>query len=562
MDPLTIGSESPSARQSILGSLLRGRPRGTSQSHPSPPPHDSTRDSPPPIPSSTDPQAGHRRRAAAQNLQPSLSQSNSQGFSQMLRRRRSAGALAATATPQAPAIAAARTAVGSAPTASTANAHAPSHRIRLVPHLDSRRSLRFDPICRDVREGDAPLRIGRFTDRSGLGLAAANALGSNKLAFKSKVVSRAHAEIWCEAGGRFFIKDTKSSSGTFLNHVRLSPANSESRPSELRDGDLLQLGVDYQGGTEDIYKCVKIKIEVGREWQTHSNPFNANALKQLKAIAIPQEPPLAVAKKTISAKSALPDCCICLFAVTIRQALFIAPCSHAFHYKCIRPMLDTHHPAFSCPLCRTFANLEEDVEVEIEADDADGEDEEELAVAADGERDGEPVVAFRVVGVAATAVGERSDTGDASSRERERGDRDVGFETEVEPDTGASRHGRPFVPAITPMPVYPWSRAGRLLPTSEAIGVREDVDEEMEDADMAALPPLPEGSPFLMSHEQEAEAHGAREHSVSPVPVRMEISEGEGEGEGDMEAEGSGSGSAEGVVSDASGNAPHPKRKR
>ena len=25
-----------------------------------------------------------------------------------------------------------------------------------------------------------------------------------------------------------------------------------------------------------------------------------------------------------------------------------------------------HHPGFSCPLCRTFANLEEDVEVEVE----------------------------------------------------------------------------------------------------------------------------------------------------------------------------------------------------
>ena len=195
----------------------------------------------------------------------------------MLRRRRSAGALAANATPQIPiAVAVARTAAPaiSGPSASTnPGSSVPAHRIRLVPHLDSRRSLRFDPISRDIREGDAPLRIGRFTDRSGLGIAAANALGSNKLAFKSKVVSRAHAEIWVEAGGRFFIKDTKSSSGTFLNHVRLSPANNESRPSELKDGDLLQLGVDYQGGAEDIYKCVKIKIEVGREWQTHSNPF-------------------------------------------------------------------------------------------------------------------------------------------------------------------------------------------------------------------------------------------------------------------------------------------------
>jgi hypothetical protein len=147
------------------------------------------------------------------------------------------------------------------------------HRIRLVPHLDTRRSLRFDAISRDLREGDPALRIGRFTDRSGLGLAAVNALGSNKLAFRSKVVSRAHAEIWVELGGKFYVKDTKSSSGTFLNHVRLSPANTESRPWQIKDGDILQLGVDYQGGAEDIYKSVKIRIELGREWQASANAF-------------------------------------------------------------------------------------------------------------------------------------------------------------------------------------------------------------------------------------------------------------------------------------------------
>ncbi|KAI0030557.1 SMAD/FHA domain-containing protein, partial [Vararia minispora EC-137] len=242
----------------------------------------------------------------------------------------------------------------------------PSHRLRLVPQIDNRRSLRFDPISRDVPEGAPPLRIGRFTDRSGLGVSAANALGSNKLAFKSKVVSRAHAEIWCERGAKFFIRDTKSSSGTFLNHVRLSAANADSRPFELRDGDTLQLGVDYQGGAEDIYKCVRIRVEIGREWQASANAFNTAALKQLRALSQPGAASSKIADKKPppagTAKSGFGDCCICLFGVTIQQALFIAPCSHTFHYKCIRPLLETHHPAFSCPLCRTFADLEEDVE--------------------------------------------------------------------------------------------------------------------------------------------------------------------------------------------------------
>ncbi|KAJ2932447.1 hypothetical protein H1R20_g4659, partial [Candolleomyces eurysporus] len=250
---------------------------------------------------------------------------------------------------------------------------APSHRIRLVPHLDNRRNLRFDAISRDLREGDPALRIGRFTDRSGLGLAAVNALNSNKLAFKSKVVSRAHAEIWVEMGGKFYIRDTKSSSGTFLNHVRLSPANTESKPFPIKDGDILQLGVDYQGGAEDIYKSVKIRLELGREWQNQANAYNTAALKNLKALAAPiaQAAKGGPNGKAAAVKTQLGDCCICLFPVTIRQALFITPCSHTFHYKCLRPLLETHHPGFCCPLCRTFADLEEDVEIDAPDFDVD-----------------------------------------------------------------------------------------------------------------------------------------------------------------------------------------------
>ena len=271
MDPPAHQTESsPQPRQSILPNFLRSRPRGQSLVTP----YDSNRELPPlALPPILDGRAspglsGHRRRPAAANpTAPAVIQSSHShsALTHMLRRRRSAGALA-NQQPQSPPLQPQTTL-----SATNNSSSRPSHRIRLVPHLDSRRSLRFDPISRDVKEGDPPLRIGRFTDRSGLGVI--NAPGSNKLAFKSKVVSRAHAEIWAETGGKFFIRDTKSSSGTFLNHVRLSSANSESRPFELKDGDVLQLGVDYQGGTEDIYKCVKIKVEVNREWQATPNAF-------------------------------------------------------------------------------------------------------------------------------------------------------------------------------------------------------------------------------------------------------------------------------------------------
>ena len=334
MNPLTHQPDtSPPSGRSILPNFLRGRPRAQGVTQ-----HDSNRDSPPPalppiLDDSTSPSlglTGHRRRPATTNpATPATIQlsSSHSALTQMLRRRRSAGALANQqhTNPQSLPLS------QQPPTTLSATGNPssrPSHRIRLVPHLDSRRSLKFDPIARDVKEGDAPLRIGRFTDRSGLGVA--NAPGSNKLAFKSKVVSRAHAEIWAESGGKFLIRDTKSSSGTFLNHVRLSPANSESRPFELKDGDVLQLGVDYQGGTEDIYKCVKIKVEVNREWQTTPNAFkfvpfsyplppfselllhSTNAIKQLRALTGVLNQPGASANKKISAKSAMADCCICM----------------------------------------------------------------------------------------------------------------------------------------------------------------------------------------------------------------------------------------------------------
>lgn len=73
------------------------------------------------------------------------------------------------------------------------------------------------------------------------------------------------------ANRQFYIRDTASSSGTFLNHIRLSSPNVQSRPQMLKDGDVLQLGVDYQGGTEEQYRCVKMRVEIGRDWQQRGN---------------------------------------------------------------------------------------------------------------------------------------------------------------------------------------------------------------------------------------------------------------------------------------------------
>ncbi|KAF9326409.1 hypothetical protein BGZ91_001946 [Linnemannia elongata] len=227
-----------------------------------------------------------------------------------------------------------------APGSSTTTTAAPVPHIRIVPHLDAPRSLHFEVVDKDVPEGFV-LKIGRFTDKQAL---------PNRVTFKSKVVSRGHAEIYTERG-RFFIRDTKSSSGTFLNHARLSPPGVESKPTLLKDGDVVQLGVDYQGGTQEIYRCVKMRLELNRSWQQQPNAFRANTLKVIRNLT------------TANATSAT-DCCICLFRIASFQSLFVAPCSHVYHYKCIRPLLMANHPGFLCPLCRTFADLEDSVEID------------------------------------------------------------------------------------------------------------------------------------------------------------------------------------------------------
>lgn len=152
--------------------------------------------------------------------------------------------------------------------------------IRLVPHLElSARSLHFEPMSRLVKPGHS-IRIGRYNERSVSHSTATkpNALECPRIAFKSKVVSRQHAELFLEtaqdsSSQTLWVKDTKSSSGSFLNHIRLSGPGLESRQFQVRDGDVLQLGVDYQGGTEEMYRCVKMRVELNRHVQQGASQF-------------------------------------------------------------------------------------------------------------------------------------------------------------------------------------------------------------------------------------------------------------------------------------------------
>ncbi|KAJ9100510.1 hypothetical protein QFC21_003550 [Naganishia friedmannii] len=83
---------------------------------------------------------------------------------------------------------------------------------------------------------DVQVKIGRQTN-------AKTQPGERNGYFDSKVLSRMHAEIWGH-DGKMFIKDVKSSNGTFINGDRLSAEGLESEPFELKSEDMVEFGID------------------------------------------------------------------------------------------------------------------------------------------------------------------------------------------------------------------------------------------------------------------------------------------------------------------------------
>ncbi|KAI8897130.1 hypothetical protein BC833DRAFT_594862 [Globomyces pollinis-pini] len=193
------------------------------------------------------------------------------------------------------------------------------------------------------------------------------------IAFRSKVVSRHHCEMWVGKDNQLYFRDVGSSSGTFLNRLRLSPSGKESRPYPVKSGDIIQLGVDYQGRQEEIYKAVMIKVFINAKKGT---PKQANRQRLNRAVRLLLS---AMNPNTTKEDENTPvDCCICISAMAPFQALFLAPCSHCFHYKCVTTLLGAGF-MFQCPLCRQVANLdatvaEPDEDTDIDVDEIEDED--------------------------------------------------------------------------------------------------------------------------------------------------------------------------------------------
>ncbi|KAJ7594070.1 hypothetical protein C8J56DRAFT_427278 [Mycena floridula] len=94
------------------------------------------------------------------------------------------------------------------------------------------------------------VKIGRQTN-------AKTTPGERNGFFDSKVLSRQHAEVW-EEGNKIFLKDVKSSNGTFINGDRLSAEGVESEPYELKSDDIVEFGIDIVG--EDNKTVIHHKV--------------------------------------------------------------------------------------------------------------------------------------------------------------------------------------------------------------------------------------------------------------------------------------------------------------
>ncbi|KAH6605310.1 hypothetical protein Trco_007017 [Trichoderma cornu-damae] len=115
------------------------------------------------------------------------------------------------------------------------------------------------------------IRIGRQTNQKTVPTA------TNGF-FDSKVLSRQHAEIFAERNGKIYIRDVKSSNGTFVNGTRLSQENRESEPHELQTADHLELGIDIVSEDQKtvVHHKVAAKIEHAGFLSTSNNVLDMN----------------------------------------------------------------------------------------------------------------------------------------------------------------------------------------------------------------------------------------------------------------------------------------------
>ncbi|XP_014414865.1 sarcolemmal membrane-associated protein isoform X1 [Camelus dromedarius] len=132
---------------------------------------------------------------------------------------------------------------------------------------------------------DEPIKIGRSVARC--------RPAQNNATFDCKVLSRNHALVWFDhKTGKFYLQDTKSSNGTFINSQRLSRGSEESPPCEILSGDIIQFGVDVTENTRKgtvthgcIVSTIKLFLPDGMEARLRSDVIHAPLPSPVEKVA-------------------------------------------------------------------------------------------------------------------------------------------------------------------------------------------------------------------------------------------------------------------------------------
>lgn len=85
---------------------------------------------------------------------------------------------------------------------------------------------------------------------------------------------------------QFYIKDTSSSNGTYINNTRLTPANEGSPGREIHSNDIIQFGVEVVDvNSKRTHNCIIMKIKLfypnGSEASRETSMFNIPTINML-----------------------------------------------------------------------------------------------------------------------------------------------------------------------------------------------------------------------------------------------------------------------------------------
>ncbi|XP_044759229.1 sarcolemmal membrane-associated protein isoform X2 [Coccinella septempunctata] len=136
----------------------------------------------------------------------------------------------------------------------------------IIPNNETKMAAKAVLICRQNSHPfqDRTLTLDEHV-KVGRSVARARAKPNNAI-FDCKVLSRNHAVLWYE-NGKFFLQDTKSSNGTFVNNNKLTP---ETEHHEVSSGDIVQFGVDVVENNRKVtHGCIiatlKLYLPDGKE---------------------------------------------------------------------------------------------------------------------------------------------------------------------------------------------------------------------------------------------------------------------------------------------------------